>query len=143
MTGQVTSSAYARVPKQPPASVAVTALGARALGGQVTVGPLRRATAPPRPTRRKADPAFEGAEPDGEAGRLFEALRQVRRQLAEERGVPPYVVFSDASLREMAALRPTTEEDLLAVSGVGPVKIERYGAAFLAVLRGRAAAAGA
>jgi ATP-dependent DNA helicase RecQ len=55
--------------------------------------------------------------------------------------VPAYVVFSDATLLEMAARRPTTEEALLSVSGVGPTKLERYGAAFLEVLRAGSAPA--
>ena len=50
--------------------------------------------------------------------------------------MPPYVVFSDATLRGMVRRRPRTEEDLLSVSGVGQVKLERYGVAFLAELRG-------
>jgi ATP-dependent DNA helicase RecQ len=66
---------------------------------------------------------------------LFEALRDLRRRLADERNVPAYVVFSDATLLEMAAARPTTEAGLLAVSGVGPAKLERYGEQFLAVIR--------
>lgn len=65
---------------------------------------------------------------------LFEDLRTLRRQLADERGVPAYVVFSDATLLAMAETRPTTEAGLLGVPGVGPVKLERYAEAFLAVL---------
>ncbi|MBU2601122.1 MAG: DNA helicase RecQ [Actinobacteria bacterium] len=71
-------------------------------------------------------------EPDGP---LYERLRALRRTLAEQAKVPAYVVFSDASLREMAILRPQTEDELLAVNGVGAVKLERYGEAFLEVLR--------
>lgn len=67
---------------------------------------------------------------------LFEQLRALRRRLADEQGVPAYVVFSDATLEEMAILRPATLDQLLAVNGVGEVKLERYGAAFLDVLRG-------
>ena len=65
---------------------------------------------------------------------LFEHLRALRKRLADSQGVPAYVVFSDATLAAMAALRPTTPEELLRVSGVGQVKLERYGDAFLAVL---------
>ena len=67
---------------------------------------------------------------------LFDQLRTLRRRLADEQGVPAYVVFSDATLVAMAAHRPTTPEGLLRVSGVGPVKLARYGEAFLAVLSG-------
>jgi ATP-dependent DNA helicase RecQ len=66
---------------------------------------------------------------------LFERLRALRKQLADEQGVPAYVVFSDATLREMAAVKPTSEGQLLAINGVGPVKFERYGDAFLDVMR--------
>ncbi|NLH10435.1 MAG: RecQ family ATP-dependent DNA helicase, partial [Holophagae bacterium] len=66
---------------------------------------------------------------------LFERLRVLRRRLAEERGVPAYVVFSDATLAAMAALRPRTRDELARVSGVGHTKLARYGDAFLAELR--------
>ena len=66
---------------------------------------------------------------------LFEELRTLRRRIAESEGVPPYVVFHDVTLREMAALRPLDEEGLLEVGGVGVRKMEKYGARFLAVLQ--------
>ncbi|WP_444945349.1 DNA helicase RecQ [Microbulbifer sp. VTAC004] len=66
---------------------------------------------------------------------LWEALRNCRKQLAEERGVPPYVVFHDATLRGMVKAHPYTRAELLKVSGVGDSKLERFGDAFLAVLR--------
>jgi ATP-dependent DNA helicase RecQ len=65
---------------------------------------------------------------------LFERLRALRKRLASEQGVPAYVVFSDATLAAMAALRPTTPEELRQVSGVGQLKLARYGDAFLRVL---------
>jgi ATP-dependent DNA helicase RecQ len=66
---------------------------------------------------------------------LFEALRTLRRAIAEERGVPPYLVFSDASLRDMARLKPRTREALLDVKGVGEWKAQTFGERFLAVIR--------
>ena len=66
---------------------------------------------------------------------LFEDLKALRRELADAKGVPAYIVFSDATLVAMAASRPTSEADLLNVSGVGPKKLETYGRAFLEVLR--------
>ena len=63
------------------------------------------------------------------------ALRALRRTIAEERGVPPYLVFSDASLRDMARLKPRTREALLDVKGVGEWKREAFGERFLALLR--------
>ncbi|MEO8632969.1 MAG: ATP-dependent DNA helicase RecQ [Chloroflexota bacterium] len=65
---------------------------------------------------------------------LFDALRKLRKQIADREGVPAYVVFSDASLRQMVAEKPQTPSGLLAVSGVGKVKLERYGSEFLDAL---------
>lgn len=62
---------------------------------------------------------------------LFQRLRALRKQIADEQGVPPYVVFSDATLRELAARKPTTLTGFRAISGVGEVKLERYGSVFL------------
>jgi len=65
---------------------------------------------------------------------LFESLRTLRKRLAEEGGVPPYVVFGDAALVEMSRLRPRDEAEFLEVNGVGQVKLERYGEVFLAAI---------
>jgi len=65
---------------------------------------------------------------------LFEALRGLRRELALKRNVPAYVVFSDAALRGMARLRPSTPDALLRVSGVGSAKAEQYGDLFLGAI---------
>ena len=67
---------------------------------------------------------------------LWEALRELRMSLCREASVPPYVIFHDATLREMVRLRPSSPSELLAVQGVGETKLERYGEAFLEVLRG-------
>ncbi|MGH7543736.1 MAG: HRDC domain-containing protein, partial [Gemmatimonadota bacterium] len=80
-----------------------------------------------------ARPGGAGCGEDDED--LFQRLRTLRRGLADERDVPAYVVFSDATLRDMARRRPVDRVTLLAVPGVGRVKLERYGEAFLAVLR--------
>mgnify|MGYP002700099511 FL=1 len=63
---------------------------------------------------------------------LWEALRGLRTQLAEKSGVPPYVIFHDATLQEMVKKRPLSEADMRYISGVGDQKIKRYGTAFLA-----------
>ncbi|SCA55178.1 ATP-dependent DNA helicase RecQ [Candidatus Terasakiella magnetica] len=65
---------------------------------------------------------------------LFEALRTTRRSLAEEQGVPPYVIFADATLIEMAKKRPLNSDSFLDLSGVGQTKLERYGATFIDVI---------
>ena len=66
---------------------------------------------------------------------LFEALRNKRRELAETAGVPPYVIFNDATLRELAERRPQNTSDFALISGVGARKLEAYGEAFLSVIR--------
>ena len=72
--------------------------------------------------QKELDPADE---------RLFQRLRALRKELADKRRVPAYVVFNDRTLREMAERRPGTAGELLDVSGVGPAKLERFGEAFL------------
>ena len=86
-------------------------------------------------SRRRSTVSRDGvAEPgplsdEGEA--LFQRLRELRKSIADQRRVPAYIVFSDKTLRSMAEARPSTPAELLAVSGVGPLKLERYGEAFL------------
>jgi ATP-dependent DNA helicase RecQ len=67
---------------------------------------------------------------------LFERLRTVRLEIARARGVPPYVIFHDATLREMARLRPTSISALMAVKGIGARKADDLGETFLAAIRG-------
>lgn len=67
--------------------------------------------------------------------RLFDQLRELRTQLAHNQGVPPYVVFGDATLIQMAQLTPTDTTELLAVSGVGEHKLSKYGNDFLSVIK--------
>jgi ATP-dependent DNA helicase RecQ len=69
---------------------------------------------------------------------LFEALREARRALAADAGVPAYVVFHDSTLREIAAARPRTLHELARVNGVGEAKLARYGDAMLAAVQSAA-----
>lgn len=62
---------------------------------------------------------------------LFEHLRNIRKEISTNEGVPPYVVFSDKTLKELSAKRPTTSEDFLAINGVGANKLEKYGESFI------------
>ena len=62
---------------------------------------------------------------------LFERLRVLRKRIADAAEVPPYIVFSDAALRDMCAKLPATDDEFLEVSGVGATKLARYGEAFL------------
>jgi ATP-dependent DNA helicase RecQ len=77
----------------------------------------------------------QGVVVDAEDQNLWNALRSCRKRLAEEHGVPPYVIFHDATLREMLEFRPTTESELLSITGVGQSKLERFGDEFLEVIR--------
>lgn len=82
--------------------------------------------------RQKAQPA---ELPKSSDRTLFDALKALRKELARERGVPAYLVFSDATLLEMVVRRPDTEAQLLAVPGVGPKKLALYGSELLSTLR--------
>jgi len=74
------------------------------------------------------------ATADPEQAATFERLRDIRKRLADERGVPAYIVFSDKVLWGMIERSPSTPEEMLEVSGVGPTKLERYGQVFLEAL---------
>jgi ATP-dependent DNA helicase RecQ len=86
--------------------------------------------APKRERKRRS----EGV-PNPSGDPLFEALRAKRRELAAEAGVPPYVIFHDATLRDMAQIRPKSLRDMALVSGVGARKLDDYGDAFLSVIK--------
>lgn len=66
---------------------------------------------------------------------LFEHLRQIRKEIAQKEGIPPYLIFSDATLEEMAFSKPQTEDDMLAVSGVGEKKLVQFGYRFIKAIR--------
>ena len=84
----------------------------------------------PKAARRRRG----GADDNPVNDPLFEALRACRRTLADAADVPPYVIFHDSTLREMASERPTTMFALGRITGIGARKLDAYGAAFLAVL---------
>jgi ATP-dependent DNA helicase RecQ len=92
--------------------------------------PVALIVPPKRERRRRSD-----ALPNPVGDPLFDALRACRRELAEEAGLPPYVIFHDSTLREMASARPQSLRALGDITGVGTRKLEAYGEAFLAVLR--------
>ena len=100
------------------------------LAAEAMMGTVRRAG--PRRVTRVSSAVGPSAPPGDEA--LFESLRALRRELADAQRVPAYIVFSDKVLWEMAARRPATPVEMLAVPGVGPVKLKRYGPAFLELL---------
>jgi ATP-dependent DNA helicase RecQ len=95
--------------------------------GQSVVQPAKA------PSKRVAKvPSDDDAGPDE---RLLARLKTVRRKLADERKVPAYVIFSDATLLELVRMRPQTLAEMIHVSGVGPTKLERYGRHFLQEIR--------
>jgi ATP-dependent DNA helicase RecQ len=87
----------------------------------------------PPPSARSRRRRGGGANPIGDP--LFEALREVRRELARTAGLPPYVIFHDATLREMAAMKPQTLSELAEIGGVGARKLEAYGQDFVNAIR--------
>ena len=109
------------------ATISVTPAGREWLRSRQSLALALRVDEPAsRPDRRR--------HTDYDAG-LFEELRALRRRLADEQGVPAFVVFNDATLRGIAAARPTSTHGMLQVSGVGPAKLASYGEPFLAVIR--------
>jgi ATP-dependent DNA helicase RecQ len=120
---------YLRVDETAFNAVKVTEQGDAVRANKQTVllrpAPARLAAAGSRGTAGQQAPSA----PADEA--LFEALRAVRRRLASEQAVPPYVIFSDRTLRDMAARRPASRDDLLQISGIGEHKADEYGERFL------------
>ncbi|MCC6077135.1 DNA helicase RecQ [Pseudomonas sp. GCM10022188] len=103
------------------------------LRGEVSLE-LRRDLKPQRAQRSSGGPSQASQLVRGDERPLWEALRTLRRKLAEEHSVPPYVIFPDATLLEMLRSQPQSLSDMARVSGVGARKLERYGQAFLDVL---------
>ncbi len=85
--------------------------------------------------RRRKGAAASGAALNPMGDPLFEALRSLRRELAQQAGVPPYVIFHDSVLRDIASGRPSSRAELGAIGGVGTRKLDAYGDAFLQVVR--------
>jgi ATP-dependent DNA helicase RecQ len=134
--GIASADELALVPSVARALIARDALRADAYGG-LSFGPGARpilkgeqalviAVPPKRGRKRRRE--------SGPADPLFEALRETRRAIAAEAGVPPYVIFHDSTLREIAAMRPATLAELARINGVGRTKLERYGDAMLAAV---------
>ena len=98
--------------------------------------PLEAAPRPGKARRgspRGSRPPLTEAPVEGEEA-LYRDLKALRKRLADAKGVPAYVIFSDATLQQMARFQPATEAEFLALSGVGPKKLQQYGASFLDLL---------
>ena len=114
-------------------TLAVTPSGRALLRGEQVPRLLKPAVQPQGSSRsRKAEAADQW---DGVDRGLFDALRKLRRDLAQERSVPAYVVFGDQSLRDMARSRPITLDAFRQVSGVGEKKLAEYGDEFVTAIR--------
>jgi ATP-dependent DNA helicase RecQ len=104
----------------------------KVLKGELAVQVARaaRSASPARQDRAEASAAL-----DEDDRALFDALRALRKQLADEHGVPPYVIFHDATLREMAEQRPGSLHEFGRVKGIGEAKLSRYGERFLQAIQ--------
>jgi ATP-dependent DNA helicase RecQ len=98
---------------------------------------IAQAAASPPPKARAASPTSSPAASE-EGRELFETLRALRKRLADAQGMPPYVIFHDATLREIAERRPVTLGEFAGIRGVGDAKLARYGEEFVALVRGHA-----
>jgi ATP-dependent DNA helicase RecQ len=129
---QLTQAGYlARTGDQYP-TLQITAAGAELLRGQAACVLFRQPRLAPAERRRRLRRTTRDAGYSSADDALFEALRALRLQLARARGVPPYVIFHDATLRELAQVKPTTADQLLEVPGIGERKAAVYGDAVLA-----------
>ncbi len=106
----------------------ITAGGKNVLFGSEQVSALKREGQ----KKRKSEPGTGDFEPFDET--LFEKLRFLRKTLADRQRVPPYIIFSDRTLHEMCRSYPSGMHDMAEISGVGDVKLQRYGEAFLDVI---------
>ncbi|MFQ5635389.1 MAG: DNA helicase RecQ [Gammaproteobacteria bacterium] len=95
------------------------------------VGPASAPKAAAKPQVQRATRDLAPADRE-----LFNSLRDLRKRLAMEQGVPPYVIFGDVSLLEMSQRRPATESEFLEITGVGQVKLQRHGALFMEAIAG-------
>jgi ATP-dependent DNA helicase RecQ len=115
----------------------LTAEGVAAMKGEATPRVLLPDTHVPKRRPRRADARAPSPDPDPavSGSPLFTALREERARLAREHGVPAYVVCHDRTLAQMAVDRPTTRSALLAVHGMGPARIDRWGDPLLAIVK--------
>ncbi|MBU6303190.1 MAG: DNA helicase RecQ [Verrucomicrobia bacterium] len=128
--GQLVRLGYARISEDNYQTIGLTEAGRAFLRGNEPLlltrlprRPERSATGPSKPLRTGDIPCDEG---------LFAKLRELRKQLAEQRDVPPFVIFGDKTLRHLALRYPATPEEFLAIPGVGTQKLKDFGEIFLA-----------
>jgi ATP-dependent DNA helicase RecQ len=130
---QLVVQGYLRVDQERFGALALTTDSGPLLRGEIE---LHLREDPKEPMLRKKARASTMVDAlSSESRDLFELLRECRRRIASEHGVPPYVIFHDATLLQMVEARPGTAEELLELNGVGRTKLERYGEEFLIVIR--------
>ena len=121
---------YLRADVERYGALVLTDLSRPLLRGEVSLRLREDVSAPLRTRKRRNAQPLVAADTG-----LWNALRDCRKQLADAQGVPPYVIFHDATLLEMIAARPRTLSELLGISGVGNAKLGKYGEVFLRVIR--------
>lgn len=112
--------------------VSVTPAGWEVIRGKITPRLMKPAE---KPKGKQAKTGKVDADWEGVDRALFEELRTLRRDMAAKKDVPPYVIFPDRTLRDMARLKPVTRHEMLDCSGVGEVKFEKWGKAFLRAIK--------
>jgi len=131
---QLVVQGYLRVDQERYGALALTAASRPLLRGEVQLG-LREDPQAPMPRKKPRPGAADAVLSAGDQD-LFDSLRALRKQIAADHGVPPYVIFHDATLLQMVIDRPDSTEAMLDLSGVGRKKMEQYGEMFLRELRG-------
>jgi ATP-dependent DNA helicase RecQ len=134
---QLLVQGYVRIDHEGYGAVGLTEASRGLLRGETTLRVREDPKTPAAARKKRAGPSEVAPQDEP----LWEALRECRKELAAEHNVPPYVIFHDATLRQMVALKPVDDAALLAVGGVGQAKLARYGERFLEVLRRHAAPA--
>jgi ATP-dependent DNA helicase RecQ len=123
--------------------LSLTAASRAVLKGEISVTMRREAARPAKPARPPKQSAGErsidrakknGVNISATDAPLWQALRDTRTRIAKDQGVPPYVIFHDATLLEILRVRPVNRTEMAAISGVGSAKLERYGEAFIEVV---------
>jgi ATP-dependent DNA helicase RecQ len=124
-------------------TLALSESGVEAMRARVPVTLFAMPATPAKPKRSRsgAGAAADGAPLDFDDA-LFQRLRALRRRLAAERGVPPYLIFGDRTLQELAAAKPTRVEQLRGIRGIGEVKLRDLGAVFAAEIAAAVAQTG-
>jgi ATP-dependent DNA helicase RecQ len=130
---QLVVQGYLRVDQERYGALVLTEASRSVLRGEVDVRLREDPKEPAVKRKAKRSTAVEALNEDDRA--LFDRLRELRKKIAAEQGVPPYVIFHDATLVEMVEQRPGSADEMLILSGVGRTKLDKYGEAFLGRIR--------